>query len=199
MYWPSCTVHNGWSISNNEDFQLKDPYCTCFSRQDKSVQSSSLQNYPSHSCLLYFKDLKKGTGGKKPKRKRQRTEGNPVFYDLGHVNRKDGWLIIIILHDSCAPCSSPISTRKAKPVRKLVSQHAAAVCLGYKTLIFFPTLWYSVTGILTKIFTESTGVTAARAVSLNKKVNSIFTVFVWTFTFSERLKRKKKGKKTFFL
>lgn len=175
----SCTVYNGWSISFNGVFHPDNPYCTCFSRQDKSVQSSSLQNYPSHICLFSFKDLKKGTGGKKEKRKRQRTEeGNPVFYDLRHVNRRDGWLIMITLCDSCAPYSFSISTRKAKPVRKLVSQHAAAVCLSYEALIFFPTLWYRVTGTLAKIFTESKGVMAAKAVSLNKKVSSIFTVFV---------------------
>lgn len=137
-YRLSCTVYNGWTISLNGGFHLNDPYCTCFSSQDKSVQSSSLRNYPNHICIFSFKDLKKGTGGKKEKRKRQRTEeGNPVFYDLRHVNRRAGWLIMIILRDSCAPCSFPISTRKAKPVRKLASQHAAAVCLSDEALIFF--------------------------------------------------------------
>lgn len=67
---------------------------------------------------------------------------------------------MIILCNSCAPCSFPVSTRETKPVRKLVSQHAAAVCLSYEALIFFSTLWYRVTGILTKIFTESKGVMA---------------------------------------
>lgn len=38
---------------------------------------------------------------------------------------------------------------------------------------------------------------AARAVSLNKKVNSISTVFVWTFKFSERVERKKNTTPTF--
>lgn len=84
-----------------------------------------------------------------------------------------------------------ISIRKAKAVRRLVSQHAAAVYLSCEALIFFLMLWYRVTGIRTKIFT-SKEVTAARAVSLNNKVDSISTVFVWMFKFSERVERKKK-------
>lgn len=38
--------------------------------------------------------------------KRQRTEeGNPVFCDLRHVNRRDGLLIMVILRDSCSACA----------------------------------------------------------------------------------------------
>lgn len=71
-----------------------------------------------------------------------------------------------------------ISSRKAKPVRKLVSQHAAAVCLSCEALIFFLVLWYRVTGIPTKIFTESKGVMAAGAVSLNKKKSILFVQYL---------------------
>lgn len=62
-----------------------------------SADSINLFNLPhcrttqDTSVFFSFRDLKKDTGGKKKKRKRQRTEGgNPVFYDLRHVNRRDG-------------------------------------------------------------------------------------------------------------
>lgn len=106
---------------------------------------------------------------------------------------------MIILCDSCAPCSFSISTRKAKPVRKLVSQHTAVVCLSYEALIFFPTLWYRVTGILTKTFTESKGVTAAKQQSTTTTKSIVFLqdLFVRKFKFSETTERKN-TKNTFF-
>lgn len=131
MHCLSCTVHNAWGISLNMNFH--------------QARSSSARKRLSSLCRTTHitsaitsplsKDSKRGTGAKEKKEKI--AEGNLVLIDLRHVNRRDGWLIMITLCNSCAPRSFPITNWKAKAARKLMSQHAAAVCLSYEHW-FFP-------------------------------------------------------------
>lgn len=137
------------------DFHLSDPYCTCFitGRNHPGFHLAELHKW--HLSLLFQKDPKEVQVAKK-RREQSKEQQKVILSWLIYVMLTEGMVDWLWLYwDSCAPRSFPISSWKAKAVRKLMSQHAAAVCLSYEALIFFPTLWYRVTGNLSKIFTES--------------------------------------------